>query len=65
MLRYSYKVLLEETEARRLGFLLDLKRAKTEEAKYSAQMKMDTADKEIKWISERIESGNDPGCITL
>jgi len=65
MLRHSYKVLLKEAEAKKLGLSLDFMRAPTEEARYQAQMRIEEVDKEIKWISERIESGNDPGCITL
>ena len=61
MYRHGYTYSLHEAEAKRLGFLLDLKKAPTEETKHQAQMRIEEVDKEITWFTERIEAGKDPG----
>jgi len=60
-MRHSYRVLLKEAEAKRLGLLLDLEKNPENER---ARKRLGELEKEIEWIKKRIQNAKDLGCYT-
>lgn len=58
MLRFSYKVLLKEYEAKRLALLIDLERDPFNKRAIEALNKLEM---QISWLKDRIKNGLDPG----
>lgn len=61
MLRFSYKVLLKNTEAEMLALRIDYERNPSAEK----QEKIAEKEKELEWVKGKIARGEDPGTMVL